>query len=216
MRNSSLSVVLRIIIIVIAWFGLGLQQYILIDNTPGSGLTLLQAVGRFFNFFTILSNLLVAISLTIVLVSPGAAAGRFFAKPSVIAAIAVYIFIVGLVYNSILRYTWHPTGRDRVADELLHVAVPVLYIVYWLAFAPKGSLQWKSPFYWLVFPALYIIYALIRGAAEGFYPYPFINVTDLGYGKVALNSAGLMLVFIIAGMIIVAIGKWISRSRSIT
>ena len=187
-----------------AWAALALQQYILIDNTPGNGMTPLQAVGRFLIFFTVLSNILVAVSLTTVLLKPASAAGRFFVKPSNIAAVILYIFVVGLVYNVILRSIWHPTGRDRVADELLHVAVPLLFILYFIFFAPKAWLPWKQVFSWMIFPAAYLIYALLRGAAEGFYAYPFLDLRVLGTAKVAMNIALMMVVFIFFGLIIIA------------
>jgi hypothetical protein len=68
----------------------------------------------------------------------------FFSKPSVTTAIAVYIFIIGLVYNIILRNLWQPQGSQKIADELLHVAVPLLYVLYWLIFAKKNPLQWMD------------------------------------------------------------------------
>lgn len=195
---------IMIITALTAWVALILQQYIIIDNTPGNGLTTLQAVGRFLIFFTILSNLLVAISLTAVLLSPASSKGRFFAKPPVIAAITLYIFIVGLIYNLVLRNIWSPTGRDRVADELLHVAVPLLYILYFLFFAPKAWLPWKSLISWLVFPLVYLVYAIIRGAVEGFYPYPFLSLNNLSVGKVTLNCTMVMVAFIVFGLLIIA------------
>ncbi|MES1214305.1 MAG: Pr6Pr family membrane protein [Bacteroidota bacterium] len=201
----------KIITAITAWAALALQLYIMVDNTPGNGMTPLQAVGRFLIFFTVLTNLLVAISLSIELISPVSAAGRFFAKPSTVAATAFYIFIVGLVYNLILRNLWNPTGLQRIADELLHVAVPLLFTIYWLFIAPKGTLKWKHPFAWLLFPAAYLVYALVRGAAEGFYAYPFINVTELGYTKVFTNCAGLLIVFIIIGFLFVAVDRMVSH-----
>lgn len=198
------------IIALTAWFALMLQFYILVGGVPGNGMTTLQAIGRFFIFFTILSNLLVAASITIVLVKPGSAAGRFFIKPSVISAVAVYIFIVGIIYNIILRKIWHPEGLQKLADELLHVAVPLFFIVYWLLYAPKNQLQWIHPFRWLIFPAIYLVYAMTRGGIEGFYPYPFINADALPFGRVFMNSVGLLFVFIISGLLFVAIGKRMS------
>ena len=202
---------IMIITALTAWVALSLQQYIIIDNTPGNGLTPLQAVGRFLIFFTILSNLLVAISLTAVLLSPASSTGRFFAKPPVIAAIALYIFIVGLVYNLVLRNIWYPTGRDRLADELLHVAVPLLYMLYFLFFAPKAWLPWKSLISWLVFPAVYLVYAMIRGALEGFYAYPFLSLKDLSGGKVVFNCTMVMVAFIVFGLLIIAYCRSIKK-----
>jgi hypothetical protein len=210
------AVIFGALIALTAWLALGLQLYILIDNTPGNGMTPLQAVARFLIFFTILSNLLVAISLTVMLAKPASGAGRFFVKPSSSAAIAMYIFIVGLVYNIILRSLWRPQGLQRVADELLHVAVPLLYMLYWLFFAKKNSLQWMDAVKWLSFPAVYLVYAMVRGSIEDFYAYPFIDVKQLGAARVALNSAGLMVVFIITGLLFVFIGKKISRQTKIS
>ena len=213
MNKSRVSSTYTVITAVIAWFALALQLYLLISRTPGNGMTPLLAVGRFLIFFTILSNLLVAVSLTIVLVKPGSSAGLFFARPSSIAAVTCYIFIVGLVYNIVLRSIWQPRGLQQLADELLHVGVPVLFVLYWLLFASKRSLHWKHAFQWLLFPAAYFAYALARGALEGFYAYPFINVPELGYGRVGANAAGLLIIFLATGPGIVATGKKMSRGE---
>lgn len=203
-----------IIIAIIAWLALGFQLYILIKNAEINDLTRLEATGRFFGYFTILTNLLVAVCLSSLLLKPGSSLGRFFSRPSTIAAIALYIFIVGLVYNTILRFIWEPSGLQKWVDEALHVIIPLLFVIFWLLFIPKGSLKWIHPFRWLIYPAIYLVYALLRGALSGFYAYPFINVKELGYNRVLLNSAGLMLVFIIIGFLFVGIDKLLSRSSN--
>lgn len=203
-----------IFIAAIAWLALGFQLYILIKNAEINGLTRLEATGRFFGYFTILTNLLVAVCLSSILLNPGSSLGRFFSRPSTITAIALYIFIVGLVYNTIFRFIWEPTGLQKWVDEALHVIIPLLFVILWLLFIPKGSLKWIHPFRWLIYPAIYLVYALLRGALSGFYAYPFINVMESGYNRVLLNSAGLMLVFIIIGFLFVGIDKLMSRSSN--
>jgi len=203
-----------IFIAIIAWLALGFQLYILIKNAEINGLTRLQATGRFFGYFTILTNLLVAVCLSSILLKPDSSLTRFFSRPSTIAAIALYIFIVGLVYNTILRFIWEPKGLQKWVDEALHVGVPVLFMLYWLLIVPKGFLKWFYPFRWLIYPAIYLVYALLRGALSGFYAYPFINVKELGYNRVLLNSGGLILVFIITGFLFVGIDKLLSRSSN--
>jgi len=209
-RFSSLS---RLIIAIIAWFALALQLFILIDNTPGNGLTPLQAMGRFLIFFTVLSNLLVAVSLTIGLINPSSSLGNFFATSFSTAAIAVYIFIVGLVYNIVLRQLWQPHGLQKVADELLHVAVPVLYTLYWIVYASTGSLKWKYSFGWLIFPLIYLIYAMVRGGLEGFYPYPFLDLGKLSVTKVFLNCLALSSAFLLVGFLFIGADKILSRYK---
>jgi len=206
-NNKSAATIVQVIIAITAWLALGLQLYILIDNTPGNGMTPLQAVGRFLIFFTILTNLLVAITMTAILFSPTSNLGTFLAKPSSMTATAVYIFIVGLTYNIVLRPLWAPTGYQKLADELLHVAVPLLFFLYWLLFAPKYSLQWRHSLQWLIYPGIYLIYALGRGALEGFYPYPFIDVNEYGLAIVLRNSAGMMAAFILVSLLFIFIAK---------
>lgn len=201
-----------LIIALTAWFTLGLQLYLLVSNAEQSGMTPLGAVGRFLAFFTILTNLLVAISLTFILINAESRLGLFFSKTSTQAAISLYILIVGIVYNAILRSLWQPVGFQKWADELLHVVIPVLYVCYWLIFVPKGSLKWSHVIVWLLYPALYLAYALIRGHLEGFYPYPFINVTELGYSKVMTNAVALLVVFMAGGALFVGIDKLMKRA----
>src|SRR4051812_38806133 len=101
---------------------------------------------------------------------------------------AVYITVVGLVYNLILRQLWKPAGLQFVDDELLHSVIPFLFILYWLMFVPKSELKWKDVLFWLIYPLIYLICILIRGALSGFYPYPFINTDDIGYYETFINS----------------------------
>jgi hypothetical protein len=109
--------------------------------------------------------------------------GGFFSKPTVITAITLYITVVGATYNLILRSLWKPEGLQQIVDELLHVVVPLLFIFYWLFFAPKMSLRWKDVLPWLLYPLIYVILILFRGGLSGYYPYPFIDVNLLGYIK---------------------------------
>ncbi|MBS1920717.1 MAG: site-specific DNA-methyltransferase [Bacteroidetes bacterium] len=205
-KNSAANLFIAVIAL-IAWFALILQLYIMISSASVNHLTKLQATGRFFAFYTILTNLLVAINLTAILLFPRSAIGKFFVQASPAAATAVYILIVGIIYNFLLRQLWKPEGWQKIADELLHVIVPLLYILYWGFLASKKGLQWKNIIQWLTYPLLYFIYMLIRGAVEGFYPYPFLNVKELGYTHAFLNAGGMIILFVITGFIFIAIAR---------
>jgi hypothetical protein len=39
-------------------------------------------------------------------------------------------------------------------DKLVYVMSPLLYTLYWLFIASKGSLKWKHFFQWLAMPAV--------------------------------------------------------------
>jgi hypothetical protein len=103
------------------------------------------------------------------------------------------------------------TGAAMVADVLTHDLVAILYFVYWLVFVPKSGLARMMPFAWLSYPLAYVGYALVRGASTGRYPYPFLNVTDLGIEAVLFNSLLLAAVFFLIGEAFVGIGMLISR-----
>lgn len=191
----------------VAWFAIIMQFTISIPEYLEKGRTLAGSFVQLLSYFTIQSNILVAFSLTVILLIPKTNAGRFFSKINTATAIAVYITIVGLVYNLVLRQFWHPKGAFKPVDELLHVVVPILYILYWLFLLPKQGLKWNQLSSWLLFPFVYLIYIIARGAATGFYPYFFVDVKTFGFAQVAINAFVLLLVFAFFSALFIFIGR---------
>jgi hypothetical protein len=189
----------------LGWFALTLQLYLMLVQAPAA---MLGAVITYFSFFTILTNFLVALVFTAAAVRPRARWGQWVLRPSVQASTAAYIAIVGIVYQLLLRHLWNPHGAQWVADVLLHSVIPAGYVLYWWLFAPRDELSWKNAIGWLVYPGAYLVYTLARGAVSGLYPFPFVDVNALGYGGVLARAAGLMMVFLGMGLLIVAIARW--------
>ena len=200
-----------VIVGALAWVGLVLQFYLSFRLSLANGRTVLGAIVFFFSFFTILTNLLIALGTTLSFVTPRSSAGSFFSRPEVRTGTAIYIAVVGIVYSLVLRELWSPEGAQKIADALLHDLVPLLYVVCWFFFVAKNSLQWKHALWWLAYPFAYVVYTLVRGSIVGTYPYPFLDVIALGYGRVLANSFVLLIVFLGIGLLIIAI----SRKRSI-
>jgi hypothetical protein len=194
----------------IGWFGLVLQ-YLLVAQHHSA---LLTWTINFFSFFTILSNVLAALVLTIAAL-PGDRSAGFFTRPSVRAAIALYMTVTGLVYFFVLRHLWHPEGWSFVADATLHYLMPLIYLLFWLLFATSGALRAKDAFVWLVFPVVYVVYTLIRGAAIGYYPYPFLDAAKLGYPQVFANIAMLTVGFTAIAFVLVALSRTIAKRRAL-
>ena len=138
----------------VAWFALVLQYYLTITK-PGA--PFIEATVRYFSFFTILTNILVALALTLPWLAPQSRAGRFFDRPSVRTAILTYIIIVAVIYHYLLAKLWNPQGWQLVADTIEHVVTPALYVIDWVLFVPKGTVKWKSAFAWLAFPLAYAV-----------------------------------------------------------
>jgi hypothetical protein len=118
---------------------------------------------------------------------------------------------VSAVYNLILRFLWHPEGLQKIVDELLHSVIPILFLIYWFVFVLKDQLKWNSFWPWLLYPLVYVIYVFIRGSLSGFYPYPFLNVTQIGFAKALINSTSLTMVFVVVSLLFIALGKWQSK-----
>ena len=90
-----------------------------------------ESLSNLFSYFTILSNILVAVCSSFLLIPATSALGSFFKRTSVQTAIALYIFIVALVYNVVLRWLFDFKGLQMVVDNFLHVVVPVIFVLYW-------------------------------------------------------------------------------------
>lgn len=206
MSESGVARFYRIAAAALGWFAIGLQYWLIVKyKTEGD---LASGAIRYFSYFTNLSNVLVALAMTLPWLAPETRAGRFFGALSVRTAILVYILIVAAIYHLILRQLWDPQGWERVADDIEHVAVPILYAVDWLVFVPKARLDYRAVTAWLVVPVIYAAWTLAHGAATGFYPYPFLNVTKLGYEQVLGNLGALVVVFTLVGIVLIAVGRW--------
>jgi hypothetical protein len=151
----------RVAAAAIGWFVIGLQYYLTVGKADGD---FVLAATRLLSFFTILTNILVALAMTLPWAAPESKLGAFFSRPSVRTAIACYIILVSAVYYAILRKLWNPEGLQYLADTIEHCVAPALYIVDWLVFVPKGTLSARSVPWWLLYPVGYAAFSLLHGA----------------------------------------------------
>ncbi len=185
-----------------------LQFYLILLNRIYPVLT---TVINYFSYFTILTNILVMVCCFSLVSRRNAFLHNLFSRPTMLTATCVYITVVGLVYNIILRPLGSPQGWSKVADEMLHLIIPIYFVIFWILFVPKSSLTWRDVLPWLIYPLVYCFYTLLRGAAMGWYPYPFINAADLGYRTTIINSVGVSVAFLVVALLYIAIGKLMSR-----
>ena len=193
----------------LGWFALGLQYGLMLAGNPDRSPAALTL--NFFSYFTILSNFLVALALTAPAVAPNSRLGRWALSEGVRAAVAMYIVVVGVTYHFLLAATWNPQGWSLLANNLLHYVMPAAFVIDWLAFTPKGRLRWIDPVKWLVPVLAYGAWTLLHGELNGWWPYWFVDVDTLGLGKVMLYFTGLLIFFLIVGLIVVAIDRSFGR-----
>jgi hypothetical protein len=186
MRNN-IKLAYMAFLAIMVWVALVIQFYISIEKYLSQGRSLGGAIVQLLSYFTIENNILVALSLTALLLFPTSKLGRFFSKPSVLGAITMYITIVCLVYQLVLRGQHVQLGWFRFCDEILHSISPPMFVLFWLLFVPRANIAWGKAINWLLFPLLYCFYILIRGAISNYYPYSFIDGTKLTYGQITIN-----------------------------
>lgn len=107
------------------------------------------------------------------------------------------LIVIGIVHFFFLRPLLHLHGADLVADRLLHIVVPLLVLIGWLAFGPRNQIDRTDLLGFLFVPLVWLVYTLVRGAIVDWYPYPFIDVTAHGCAYVAgacIGVAALLLV----------------------
>jgi hypothetical protein len=213
-RSTGLRYLWLVVVGGMAWLVLGLQYALMLEAGDGS---VPDITVRFFGFFTILSNLWVALVCSFALAERFRAdgrsqgIGRWFRSPRAMGAAALYIGITHIVYVAILHALWHPTGAQWWADIGLHYAVPLLYIAGWLLFAPRPGLRWGDALRWLIFPLVFVIWTLSHGAAVHEYPYPFLDVDTLGMASVSVNILALGAGFLLLGSALIASDRAIGR-----
>ena len=180
----------------VAWAGLIVQ----FDATYASTGSLGQTLWILARFFTVLTNLLVAVTFS------GLALGRRI-SPSLLGGVTLAIALVGIVYITLLRGLLELSGGALLADTLLHKVVPLLVPLWWLVWAPKGGLQRRDPWLWALYPLSYFAYAIARGLGGDKYPYPFMDVAAIGWPQTLFNSAAIALSFVAAGYALLWLDK---------
>jgi hypothetical protein len=189
------------LIAVLGVFAVPAQLYLAIQNRVA---VVAETIIRFFSYFTILSNILILVGCLLLALNIKSRLTAFFAKPSTRTASAVYITIVGVIYNALLAAQWKPTGLQLIVDQLLHSVIPLLYIVYWIMYVRRYRLDWKAMLPWTIFPFIYCIYTMLRGPIAGFYPYPFLDASKLGYTQAFINIVGIVFAFLFVSAIFIA------------
>jgi hypothetical protein len=178
---------------IMGWVGLVIQFWLSMENTQ---YPIPTTIVNYFSYFTILTNILTAVCFTFLAFNYRSGIGAFFTRPSVLTASTIHITIVGLIFNLILRPEIHSVGTQAWISDVLHVATPLLFIIYWVLCVPKNYYSWKTIAVWLLYPIVYLIYVLVRGPYADFYPYPFLDVRLWGLSKV-LESCGIITVIYI-------------------
>lgn len=162
---------------------------------------------RLGRFFTILTNSLVVVTFAVLVVRAQVL------SPVWLGGVTLWIAIVGVVYHLLLAATdSQETTIGWWANFGVHTSVPIAVVLWWLAFAPRNGLSVTSALMWMIWPMIYVSYALLRGQTDGVYPYFFTNPTEIGWDGVIIWTAILAGFFFVAGLLQIALARLIRQT----
>jgi len=159
---------------------------------------------RFFAYFTIQSNLIGVVAFAWLLLDRGRPRRR--GLELLRGAAAVYLTVTFFVVIFLL------SGADVQlnlvwVDVALHKIFPVIVVADWLIDPPDVEITRRDALLWLVYPIAWAVVTVIRGELDGWYPYPFLDPANGGYGQVAIVIAAITLAFVVLALLFAAAGN---------
>lgn len=174
------------------------------------------ATANFFSYFTVQSAMIAVVTLVIAgafaLLAPSDPAWLGILRTMV----TVYVLASGIVFGLIVAQASTRDYRVDVpwSDTLLHFVVPALAVIAWTTdsvLAVNPRVPWSTVGWALVYPSLWLVYTLVRGADVGWYPYFFLDEAQVdGPVGVALYCGLVVAIFVVltAGLVAVNRALW--------
>lgn len=166
------------------------------------------AAANFFSYFTVEANTLAVISL---MVSAFAVATRMSRRGLVLFRGAVALYMTTTILIFIVLLSGYPSSELTAVpwdNTVLHYIMPIAVILDWLVAGRVQPIRYSSALTWLLFPAGYLVYSLIRGPIAHWYPYPFMNPATHGYLGVLLTSVVIAVVLAAITVAIASVPRW--------
>lgn len=140
----------------------------------------------FFGLFTVVSTLLAVVMLTMLAWRPERSSSLRFSLFR--GAVTVYMTAAAILYLVLLAQRGGaPAPGEPWIEWTVYLVAPAAVALDWVLHAPPVDLPQSTPATWLALPALYLAYAVGRGAVDGWYPYPFLDPAATGgYPGVAI------------------------------
>jgi hypothetical protein len=190
------------------------RTYVTVTDRLEGGDSLLGAVLFLLTFFTVLTNLMMAVCYV-------AAATKWswlewWDRPFARGLTAGSIAMVSIYYIFFLAGIETLTGINQVLNIYMHYVAPWLFVLWWALTPEHGSLRFADIPKMLLYPLAYLIVVLIRGAVVHEYPYPILDVDRFGYGQVAIGCAGMLAGFVALYAVTIGIDRLLARRTAPT
>jgi hypothetical protein len=187
---------------------LAIQIPITAAATDGVFGTPAARVANLFTFFTVLTNVLVAVTSAALAVAPQRRS-RLLAVLRLDALLG--IAVTAAVYHTVLADLYDLRGAEEFANQLFHSVSPALALLGWALFGPRGVLDRRVVALSLVYPLVWLAFTLVRGEVIDWYPYPFVDVAALGYPQVVVNCLLVTVLFLVLAAAASALDRVLGR-----
>jgi len=166
---------------------------------------------RFFAYFTIQSNLIGVVTFGWLLaIGSGPrppALDRLRGAATLYLTITFFVVIFLLSGADVqLQMVW--------VDVVLHKVFPIVIVIDWVLDPPRIRITARDVVIWLIYPIGWTLLTVLRGAMDGWYPYPFLDPSNGGYGQVVIAVGAIALGFLVVGQIVRAVGNVRGQGRS--
>ncbi|MDP2425386.1 MAG: Pr6Pr family membrane protein [Candidatus Izemoplasmatales bacterium] len=188
MFKKKASIIFKGLFVISCFFGLSLTS----QDAPTYAI--------FLSYFTTQSNILCMLVMLLfffITIYDQVRYTRFFRVLK--ASTTVAIMVTFLIYHFVLRPNMAP-DIDNVAkgfgNLMVHYITPLWFLSDYLLFDFKGTTRWTDPFYYMIFPLYYFVFANVRAVTGDFFhygstisqfPYPFLDY--LVYGNYGVSFA---------------------------
>ena len=159
-----------------------LDKQSLLGNVPSGHDSPLERFLDWSTYFTIISNITVAVVLTVLVLRPA-----LFTRQDRVGGIwralrldSVLMIVITGTFYWLLLAEGGKTGWDLVDNTMLHTVTPIVSVVVWLVAGPRGLVSRRTIAPSLVLPLAWAVYAIARGKVVGAYPYSFLDVDTQG------------------------------------
>lgn len=201
MLNRALNFLIVLFVILVV--GIETHTYWLNQLRPWQPASPIGRIIFYYSFFTVLSNIMLALSCLILTFKPNCSNLLF----NVIRLNGlVGVLITMIVYNLMLRGIHRPpTVLLQFANESLHVVIPLLGLISWLIYGPFYRMQLKVIVCAFLTLLTYGVYIFMRGYYTNLYPYPFINVNRVGYENAFIAVIAIAVLFVCLVLLLKAV-----------
>ncbi|MGI8457524.1 MAG: Pr6Pr family membrane protein [Propionibacteriaceae bacterium] len=201
MTRSQLGRVWHVVTFGVAVTALVIQLVVIVSGQTVLGSSgsvgLGEQVRRYFAYFTIQSNLLVAV--TVFMIIRRRTGSRFF-------RVVRLASLIGITVTGVVAFVALPPSPDYstvnlICDRLLHIVVPLLTLVGWIVVGPRGKVFSADILPALAWPIVWLAATLALGPVTKWYPYPFLDVPALGLGRVLVACLVVAVLFVLLAVL---------------